>query len=202
MPLPPTVELVCSFSTVETVPLSPFVWLLLKTLKAFPEGSRPKFEELAEKMAFKDTHYLSEAWSDATKYRLCGRGDGQPEEPSSRSLLSQRERVDFNFAKINQSGNAALNDGFIRKGSPRERKGEALYFSLRDGSPITDWKDHYESKEIGSLARPQWAEEISDKCISKALHFQRIDDTDHIQPTEQIFDLTIDWEECRRVKLD
>lgn len=202
MPLPSTVELVCSFSTIKTEPLSPFVWLLLKALNTFPAGERPEFDQLAEKLAFRDSNYLSEAWSDTTKYRLCERGDGQPEEPSPRALLFERERIDFNYAKISDSGVAALNDGFIQKEPPRVRKGEVLYFALRDGSPITDWKDHYESKEIGSLHRPNWADKITEKTIKETLKFQRESNDEHIQPDEQIFDLVIHWEECRRVKLD
>ena len=80
MPLPLTVELICSFSTVKTKPLSPFVWVLLKTLNTFPEGNRPEFGQLAEKLAFEDAHYLNEAWSEATDFKLCERGEEQKDE--------------------------------------------------------------------------------------------------------------------------
>jgi len=205
MPLPSTVELVCSFTTVKTAPLSPFVWALLKTLKTFPEGSRPEFNKLAGKLAFEDEHYLNEAWTEATKFKLCERGEGQTTVPTDdhtyfRSLRA--EQVDFNHAKITEAGAAALNNGFIQIEAPRKRSGEALYFTLRDGSPITDWKAHYESKEIGKLDRPKWAGSIADKLVIKALECQRDSADERIEPDEQLLDLRIHWNESRRVKLD
>lgn len=202
MPLPSTVELVCSFSTVKTEPLSPFVWLLLKTIRTFPEGSRPDFEQLAEKMAFKDHEYLHQAWADVTSFNLCRQSAEQAAAVLEHSDVFHRKRIDFQTAVITQSGTRALEDGFIALNQPRERKGEALYFTLRDGSPITKWKAHYESKEIGSLHRPAWADEITERTISNTLKFQRESEDEHIQPDEQIFDLIIHWEERRRVKLD
>jgi hypothetical protein len=205
MPLPPTVELVCSFTTVKTAPLSPFVWALLKTLKTFPEGSRPEFNELAEKLAFKDTQYLNDAWTEVTKFKLCERGEGQKDEPiDNRSYLRSftAEKVDYDYAKITEAGLAAINGGAIQIEAPRKRSGEALYFTLRDGSPITVWKSHYEPKGIGKLDRPKWAEAITENLIIKALGFQRESGDEHIQPDEQLLDLEIHWDESRRVKLD
>ena len=202
MPLPPTVELICSFSTVATSPLSPFEWLVLKTLNTFPEGNRPEFAELADKMAFKDPHYLNEAWHNVEKSKLCKRGEGQKAATNTRSLLFETESIDFNYATIIESGTAALSDGFIRRTPARARTGEALYFSLRDGSPIKGWKAHYEPKEISTLHRPDWADKISEKTIEETLKSQCESQDDHIQPDEHIFDPVIHWEECRRVKLD
>jgi hypothetical protein len=205
MPLPPTVELVCSFSTVETKPLSPFVWVLLKALETFPPGSRPEFDQLAEKLAFKDTHYLNDAWRDVIMFKLCECGEGQKTEPNDNFFFVRRpgpEPIDFEYARITESGLAALNDGFIRNGQPRKRTGEALYFTLRDGSPITHWKAHYEPKETGRLNPPNWADRITEKTIKEALKFQRESEDEHIHENEQIFNLEIHWEESRRVKLD
>lgn len=203
MPLPPTVELVCSFSTIKTEPLSPFVWLLMKTLSEFSPGCRPEFQALAEKMAFNDAQYLNLAWEEAKQFKLCV--SGKPEvKPAIRYTAYDRLRgdaIDFETAKLTEHGVMALRDGFIRTGEVRKRSEEAVYFLLRDGVHV-EWKSYFEPKYVGSLQRPKWAGEISVDKVAKALASQRESSDERIEPDEQIFDLTIDWDASRRVKLD
>lgn len=202
MPLPPTAEIICSFSTIKTEPLSPFVWLLLKTLNSFEDGERPNFQTLSEKLAFKDPRYLELAWDEMIRLKLCERGAGQAEPRSLTERLMFGDSIDYESARITQAGRIALEDGFIRTSDARKRRGEALYFIIRDGSPVTNWKSEYESKEVGPLHRPEWANKLTEATIARALKEQRESLDDHIEPDEQIFDLEIHWKESRRVKLD
>jgi len=194
MPLPPTAELICSFTTIKTEPLSPFVWLLLKTLNNFGDGDRPDFEILADKLAFKDARYLQQAWNEMIGLKLC-ENEKAREEPRSGDS-------DYKSARLTQAGKKALEDGFVRIGEPRRREGEALYFIIRDGSPVGNWKASYESKDRGPLDRPKWANKVTEACIAKALKEQRESGDEHIEPDEQIYDLEIHWEDSREVKLD
>jgi hypothetical protein len=125
------------------------------------------------------------------------------DSPAVQYLLNSVFSLSQHEKEIQQiTGERALADGFIRKGNQRDRKGEALYFALRDKSPITDWKAHYEPKDQGPLKDRKWANGIKEDKITAALFHQRESADDHIQPDEKIFDLQIHWEECRMVKLN
>lgn len=204
MPIPPTAELVCSFSTVKTKPMSPFSWLLLKTLQTFECGQRPSFEVLAQKLSFQDTEYLRQAWGELEQFRLCEQGEDsqQTQATSLFKQLTTGNAIDYAHAKLTGRGEQALDDGFIRVGSVRERTDEVLYFIERDGSPLINWKSHYKPKQAGAFKYPTWARKVTSTSIAKALENQRESSNDHIDPEEEVFDLEIHWDECRRVKLD
>lgn len=202
MPLPPTAEIICSFSTLKTEPLSPFVWLLLNVLSRFREEERPDFQSLSRKLAFEDPRYLELAWGELSQFKLCESGNSQAGPRSLTQRLMFGDSIDYESARLTQAGRTALEDGFIRTGEARRRKGEALYFIIRDGSPVTRWSSEYASKEVGPLHRPEWANKLTEATIAKALKEQRVSPDEHIEPDEQVFDLEIHWEESRRVKLD
>ncbi|WP_162027793.1 MULTISPECIES: hypothetical protein [unclassified Lentimonas] len=175
----------------------------MKTLKSFESPNRPDFKELAAKMAFKDTAFLTQAWSELEQFKLCESGEGETlsKERSIVQMLMRGTRVDYEHAKLTGQGEEALRDGFIRVERERRRTAEVLYFIIRDGKPVA-WKNHFESKDLGSLEHPKWANKVNAATISKALKEQRESDDEHIEPDEQVFDLEIHWEESRKVKLD
>ena len=119
-PMPPVAEVVCSFKTVLTAPLSPFVWALLKTLKVFKAGERPDWERLATKLAIGEASFLRDGWKELLTNNLA-------------------DHSDFALAELSSGGVQALKDEFIRIDEPRCRKNEVLYFRLNNGEPI-NWR--------------------------------------------------------------
>ncbi len=181
-PMPFAAEVICSFKTVRTAPLSPFVWALLKTLKVFKTGERPSWEELATKLAIGEASFFSEGWAEVRDSDLT-------------------DDDDFAVAEITDEGDQALEDGFIRIGETRCRNKEVVYFRLDDGEPIK-WKETFKAKTLSALLRPKWADHLNDGIIRSALENQRESSDERIELDEKIFDLEIYWEESSRVKLD
>lgn len=181
-PMPFAAEVVCSFKTVHTAPLSPFVWALLKTLKVFRAGERPSWEELANKLAIGEASFLNDGWAEARNNNLA-------------------DDAYFNGANVTVEGAQALEDGFIRIGETRCRNKEVVYFRLDDGEPIK-WKETFEAKNLSALLRPKWAAKLNECLIRDALEVQRESPDERIGAGEKIFDLEIHWEESSRVKLD
>jgi hypothetical protein len=181
-PLPFAAEVLCSFKTVSTAPLSPFVWVLLKTLKTFPRGGRPDWEELATKLAVGEPSFFSAAWVE-----LCD--------------LNLVNNAYFPEADLRESGEAALVDGFVRNEFPRQRHRERLYFRLNNGEPFR-WRHDLEPKNHARLFKPDWAAQVTEQVIRETLAEQRQSSDEHVQPDEKIYDLEIHWDESSKVKLD
>lgn len=181
-PMPFAAEVVCSFKTVRTAPLSPFVWALLKTLKVFEAGKRPGWEDLATKLAIGEASFFSEGWAE---------------------LLANNLAVDAKFAvaEITSEGEQSLEDGFIRIGEPRCRTQEVVYFRLDNGEPI-NWKKDFEAKNHSKIIPPKWADKLNEDLIRKALEQQRESTDERIGIDEKMFDLEIHWTASSRVKLD
>ncbi len=181
-PMPFAAEVVCSFKTVHTAPLSPFVWALLKTLKVFRAGERPSWEELAIKLAVGEASFFSEGWAETRNNNLA-------------------DDAYFNGANVTVEGDQALEDGFIRIGETRCRRKEVLYFRFNNGEPI-NWRKDFEAKNRSKLIPPNWANHLNEGLIRDALEVQRESPDERIGAGEKIFDLEIHWEESSRVKLD
>jgi hypothetical protein len=181
-PMPPVAEVVCSFKTVHTAPLSPFVWALLKTLKVFKSGERPDWERLATKLAIGEASFLCDGWKELLSNNLA-------------------DHSDFAVSEISDEGDQALKDGFIRIGEPRCRNNEVLYFRLNNGDPI-NWKKDFKAKNHSELFSPKWGNHLNEQLIRTTLEMQRESPQEHIQEDEKIFDLEIHWKDSSRVILD
>ena len=181
-PVPAAAEIVCSFKTVSTAPLSPFVWALLKALKTFDTGTRPSWDELAANLAVGDPSFFSAAWSE-----LCD--------------LHLANLSDFNSAEITDEGQKALEHGFVQTGPPRSRLCEKLYVRLDNGEPFR-WRHDFQAKNHSPLRPPTWADTVTENLVRKALEEQRESSDERIVDGEKIYDLEIHWSQSFRVKLD
>lgn len=181
-PLPFAAEVLCSFKTVNTAPLSPFVWVLLKTIKTFPPGERPEWDELAAKLAVGESSFFSAAWGELRSLNLANHSH-------------------FREAGLTEAGEAVLLDGFISNEPPRLRQREKLYFRLNNGE-VFRWRHDLEPKNHQRLSRPCWADQVTEDLIRKTLAEQRQSRDEHVQPNERIHDLEVHWDESSRVKLD
>jgi hypothetical protein len=181
-PIPAAAEIVCSFKTVTTVPLSPFVWALLKALRTFASGARPSWDDFAAKLAVGEPSFFRAAWSE-----LCD--------------LQLADHDDFHAAELTDDGEVALESGFVRSGEPRSRLREKIYVRLNNGEPIR-WRHDFEAKNHSTLFRPAWADSVTEKLVRKALDEQRESSDEQIDVSEKIYDLEIHWELSSRVKLD
>jgi hypothetical protein len=159
------------------------VWVLLKTLKTFPRGGRPDWEELATKLAVGEPSFFSAAWSELYEQQLA-------------------DCQDFDTAEITDEGKEALECGFVRFGLPRKRHQEKLYLRLDNGEPIS-WQHDFEAKDHSKLfRRPKWANDLNEELVRKALAEQRESTDERIDESDRIYDLKIHWDQSSRVKLD
>ncbi len=184
MATPPTVELNCSFKVVSYVALNPFGWALLRTLRAFPHGTRPDFDELSIKLCVGNSAFFGQAW--------CELADMQ-EIP----LISD---PNYQSATITLQGEQACEQGFVAQSKPSTRQ-ETLYFFLRDGD-IVKWKSHFKVTPKGSIKKPHWAEILSPENIADAILHQIEDPSLHIRENQRILEMSIDWSQAQEVRLD
>jgi hypothetical protein len=174
-------KIVCSFSTVPTAPLSPFVWGILKTLQTFGQGERPSFENLSDKLAVDNASFFSQGWSEAVDSSLV-------------------DCDDFQAASLTERSCAALTDGFIQDGEKRERT-EQLFFKLHNGE-IIEWRHDMQEKAPTHLRPVAWEHKLTEKYIAEAIANQIEDPEDHIKPNEKFTDLNFDWRASKLVRLE
>lgn len=177
----PAVEVSCSYTVVETTPLSPFVWALLRALQVFPSGARPGFEELAIKLNIGELSFVEQAWAECL----------------DQDLVSTTIQ-DFQSAELNSNGHTAIARGYVVVGAPRRREGETLYFRLRDGDVIK-WQAHFTVTEHKSLVKPKWGDGLTEQHLAQAVNAQSGNESRHITAQQRIEFLTIDWAESRQV---
>jgi len=180
MPKLTTAKIQCSFSVVPTMPLSPFVWGILKTVTTFPLNNRPHFETLATKLGVGEKSFFSQAWIEALEIDLV-------------------DSDDYQTTSLSTNGETALIDGFIRNGETSEHI-EDLYFKLHDGQ-IIEWNHKMKEANPSKLKPVKWVKRLSAQCIAEAISKQIEDKERHIDPDETMFNLEFDWNNSQKVDL-
>ena len=180
MAAPPAVEITCSFTVVDCVPLNPFSWALLRTLESFAAGERPDFDELSTRLCVGDSSFFHQAWEELVDLRL----------------VTVR---DYQTTDVAHRGKVARVQGFVSDGEP-SRRDEVLFFLLRDGAPV-QWKNHFVVTQLGLLGRPHWADSITEEKIAQAIVAQ-VDESRQLGENQKITQLDIEWATAQRVQLD
>jgi hypothetical protein len=198
----PAIEISCSYTVVDAVPLNPFAWAILRALRDFPVGSRPGFDLLSEKLRIGDASFIEQAWEECVSWGLVIASSTAPRPEKAEVRHGFRPLIfaplTFQHAEINQEGEQAMARGYIAQGRPVRRTGEALYFLLFDGA-VVNWRANFSVKGQASAKKPIWADSLTPARITEAIAAQYKDESTHIASNQRIESLSIDWGDSRQV---
>lgn len=157
--------------------LNPFHWALLRALEVFAPGTRPGFDELAQRLRVGERAFLDEAWKEIRGYRATDDGD-------------------FAQARLSVAGEEAMHAGWFVIGPAAVRR-HTLYFNKADGSPLR--AERFEFKAVRDVRRPPvWATGLTMERVVEALELQK--PRERLQPGERVVAISADWADAQEVR--